>query len=42
MTLAWIAQHLCMGSAGHVNYLLYRKALHQTNTNETPIQYKLF
>ena len=42
MTLAWIAQHLCMGSAGYVNYLLYRKALHQTNRNETPIQNKLF
>ena len=38
MTLAWIAQHLCMGSAGYVNYLLYRKAFHQTNRNETPIQ----
>jgi hypothetical protein len=42
MTLAWIIQHLCMGSAGYVNYPLYRKALHQTNRNETPIQNKLF
>lgn len=39
---AWIAQHLCMGSAGYFNYLLYRKAPHQTNRNETPIQNKLF
>ena len=42
MTLAWIAQRLCMGSGGHVNYLLYRRGTAPTQGDEDSTQNKLF
>lgn len=42
MTLAWIAQRLRMGSAGHLSHLLYRKSSNTAKARDKAIQNKLF
>ena len=34
MTLAWIAEGLCMGALGHVSCLLYRKESNQRQVED--------
>lgn len=42
MTLDWIADQLCMGSAGHVSHLFYRKKANPEKVYGEESQKKLF
>jgi hypothetical protein len=42
MTLDWIAEHLSMGSAGHVSHLFYRNKSDREKAEREESQKKLF